>query len=106
MGTITFVEHDGTEYAAELEVGKSLMQIARDHGIPSIDADCGGECACGTCHVILETKWANVLGVAPANELQMLDLNPEKTNTSRLACQVKVLEEMNGMRVQLPEYQM
>lgn len=106
MGTITFVEHNGTEHAVELEAGKSLMQIALDHGIPSIDADCGGECACGTCHVILENKWVSVLGSAPANELQMLDLNPEKTTASRLACQVQVSTEMNGMRVQLPEYQM
>lgn len=106
MGTITFVEHDGTEHVAELEVGKSLMKIALDHGIPSIDADCGGECACGTCHVILDNQWVSVLGHAPANELQMLDLNPEKTIASRLACQVKVSAEMNGMRVQLPEYQM
>ncbi len=106
MGTITFVEHDGTEHSADLEVGKSLMQIAIEHGIPSIDADCGGECACGTCHVILDAKWITQVGTAPASELQMLDLNPEKTAASRLACQVKVTDDMNGMRVQLPEYQM
>ena len=106
MGTITFVEHDGTEHTAELEAGKYLMQIALEHGIPNIDADCGGECACGTCHVILDSKWGSALGTASANELNMLDLNPEKTTTSRLACQVDVSEQMNGMRVQLPEYQM
>lgn len=106
MGTITFVEHDGTEHSADLEVGKSLMQIALDHGIPSIDADCGGECACGTCHVILDTKWITQVGTASASELQMLDFTPEKTATSRLACQVQVSEDMDGMCVQLPEYQM
>ncbi|OAL76279.1 2Fe-2S ferredoxin [Acinetobacter sp. SFB] len=106
MGTITFVEHNGTEHSAELEAGKSLMQIALDHGIPSIDADCGGECACGTCHVILDSKWIVQVGTASASELQMLDLTPEKTPTSRLACQVHVSEDMNGMRVKLPEYQM
>ena len=106
MGTITFVEHDGTEHSADLEAGKSLMQIAIDHGIPSIDADCGGECACGTCHVILDAKWIAQVGTASASELLMLDLNPEKTTTSRLACQVQVSDDMNGMRVQLPEYQM
>lgn len=78
MGTITFVEHDGTEHSADLEVGKSLMQMALDHGIPSIDADCGGECACGTCHVILDTKWIAQVGTASASELQMLDLTPKK----------------------------
>ena len=106
MGTITFVEHDGTEHSADLEAGKSLMQIAIDHGIPSIDADCGGECACGTCHVILDAKWIAQVGTASASELQMLDLTPVKTTTSRLACQVQVSDDMNGMRVQLPEYQM
>lgn len=106
MGTITFIEHDGLEHSAELEVGKSLMQIAVNHGIPSIDADCGGECACGTCHVILDAKWIVQVGTASANELQMLDLTPEKTATSRLACQVQASEDMDGMRVQLPEYQM
>lgn len=106
MGLITFIEHDGTEHSADIEAGKSLMQIALNHGIPNIDADCGGECACGTCHVILEEKWGNLLGKAPANELQMLDLNPEKSSSSRLACQIQVTEDMTGMRVQLPEYQM
>ena len=106
MGLITFIEHDGTEHTADIETGKSLMQIALSHAIPNIDADCGGECACGTCHVILEPKWINILGQAPTNELQMLDLNSEKSDNSRLACQILVTEEMNGMRVQLPEYQM
>lgn len=106
MRGITFVEHDGTEHLTELEAGQSLMRIAVDHAVPNIDADCGGECACGTCHVILESKWIQVIGNATASELQMLDLNPEKTLTSRLACQVRVSDEMHGMRVQLPEYQM
>lgn len=106
MGKITFVEHDGTEHTADVDAGKSLMQIALDHDIPSIDADCGGECACGTCHVILDSKWIAQVGSATPSELQMLDLSPEKTNFSRLACQVVVTEDMSGMRVQLPEYQM
>ncbi len=106
MGTIIFIEHDGTEHSTELGVGKSLMQIALDHGIPGIDADCGGECACGTCHVILNAKWITHIGRASASELQMLDLTPEKTTTSRLACQVQISEDMDGMHVQLPEYQM
>lgn len=106
MGIITFVEHDGTEHITALEAGKSLMQIAIDHGVPAIDADCGGECACGTCHVMLESKWMTRISPISLNELQMLDLNPEKYATSRLACQVNVTEDMDGMRVQLPEYQM
>jgi 2Fe-2S ferredoxin len=56
MGNITFVEHDGKQHVVELEVGKSLMQIAMDNGVPGIDADCGGACACGTCHVIVDSN--------------------------------------------------
>ncbi|EZQ00994.1 2Fe-2S iron-sulfur cluster-binding protein [Acinetobacter sp. Ver3] len=106
MGQITFIEHDGSEHTVEFESGMSLMQIAVNNGVPSIDGDCGGECACGTCHVILEDKWIVKLGLASSNELQMLDLTPEKTNNSRLACQVIVQDNMDGMKVILPEFQM
>ena len=106
MGNITFVEHDGTQHVAEIEVGKSLMQVAMDHGVPGIDADCGGECACGTCHVILDSQWMDVAGSAQADELQMLDMTPEKASTSRLSCQIKVSDAMNGMVVHLPQFQM
>ena len=106
MGHITFIEHDGTQHEVDIEVGKSLMQIAIDHAVPGIVADCGGECACGTCHVILADRWFNIAGNATVNELQMLDLTPEKTSTSRLACQIQVSDAMNGMQVYLPEFQM
>lgn len=106
MSRITFIEFDGTEHDVDLEEGKSLMQLAIDNAIPSIDGDCGGECACGTCHVILESSLILKVGAATQNELQMLDLAPEKTANSRLACQVKVSADMSGIVVRLPEYQM
>ena len=106
MGSITFVEHDGTQHEVELEAGKSLMQIAMDNGVPGIDADCGGACACGTCHVIVDPTWMNATGSASADELQMLDMTPEKADTSRLSCQIKVTDAMAGMVLHLPEYQM
>ena len=106
MASITFIEHNGTEHAVEIEPQKSLMQIAIDHGVPGIDADCGGECACGTCHVIVEGNWAHTTGSASDDELQMLDLTPERTDTSRLACQISTSEAMDGMIVRLPEFQM
>ena len=62
MGQIIFIEHDGSEHIVDLEAGKSLMQLAVNNGVPSIDGDCGGECACGTCHVILENKTETFLG--------------------------------------------
>jgi len=110
MGSITFVEHDGTEHAVDIEEGKSLMQTAVDNGVPGIDADCGGDCDCGTCHVIVGDDWISVTGSAAESgtedEKQMLELTPEKADTSRLSCQIKTSEEMDGMVVRLPEFQM
>ena len=106
MGNITFVEHDGTEHVAEIEEGISLMQVAMDNGVPGIDADCGGFCACGTCHVIVDKNWVNGTGNASDDEGEMLDLTPERTETSRLSCQIETSESMNGMIVRLPEFQM
>ncbi|MDE2421361.1 MAG: 2Fe-2S iron-sulfur cluster binding domain-containing protein [Gammaproteobacteria bacterium] len=106
MSSITFLEHDGTEHIVAIETDKSLMQIAMNNGIPGIDADCGGECACGTCHVIIDSRWIGITGHPEGNELQMLDMTPERTTTSRLSCCVKVTDAMNGMVVHLPEFQM
>ena len=106
MGNITFIEHDGTQHPVELEAGKSLMQIAMDNGVPGIDADCGGECACGTCHVIVDSAWLNVAGKAGDEELQMLEMTPEKKPASRLSCQIMATAAMDGMVIHLPEFQM
>ncbi len=106
MGKIIFTEHDGTEHAVELTAGSSLMQTAVDNDIPGIDADCGGSCACGTCHVIVGTEWIGQMTDATEDEQQMLDMTPERAETSRLACQVEVTEAMDGLTVRLPEFQM
>ena len=94
--------------AAAAWLGRDIWGAARLPlpSVPGIDADCGGECACGTCHVILADRWFNIAGNTTVNELQMLDLTPEKTSTSRLACQIQVSDAMNGMQVYLPEFQM
>lgn len=106
MGTITFTEHDGTEHVVELTAGSSVMQVAVDNGVPGIDADCGGSCACGTCHVIVGSEWFAKMPDAADDELQLLDMTPERAETSRLACQVELTEAMDGLAVRLPEYQM
>lgn len=106
MGKITFIEHDNTEHVAEFEAGTTLKDIAVDNLIPGIDGDCGGECACGTCHVILAEAWFDKVGAPGQDEEQMLSMTPERNNTSRLGCQVKVTEAMDGMTVRLPEFQM
>lgn len=105
MGSITFIEHNGTQHIVDIGEGKSLMQIAVENSVPGIDADCGGACACGTCHVILDSDWINTSSTTEA-ENQMLDLISEKVSSSRLSCQIPTSEIMDGMIVRLPEFQM
>jgi 2Fe-2S ferredoxin len=106
VGNITFVEHSGEQHSVEIEEGKTLMEIAMNNGIPGVDADCGGECACGTCHVIVDPAWINKTGNTQGDEVQMLDMTPERAETSRLSCQITVTSDMDGMRVNIPEFQM
>ncbi|MCG8672732.1 MAG: 2Fe-2S iron-sulfur cluster-binding protein [Pseudomonadales bacterium] len=106
MASITFIEHDGTEHKVEVEEGQSLMEAAQVGDVPGIDADCGGCCGCGTCHIIVDPAWASKTGSMADDEKLMLDMTPEKTSTSRLSCQVIASEDMDGMIVRLPEFQM
>lgn len=106
MGIIKFINHEGKQHVVELEDGKSLMQIAMDNGVQGIDADCGGECACGTCHVMVGNQWLGLVNSAKSEELQMLEMTPERQANSRLACQIQVTNAMDGMEVHLPEFQM
>lgn len=106
MAVVTYVAHDGEKYEASLEEGQSLMQIAVNNAIPGIDGDCGGEAACGTCHVIVDPQWSEQVGLSGAVEEEMLSMNPERQPTSRLSCQMAASEEWDGLIVQLPEYQM
>jgi len=106
MSSITFVEHNGTQHQVDIEEGRSLMQLAMDNGVPGVDADCGGECACGTCHVIVDKNWTSAVGIVTEVEIQMLDMTPEKEETSRLSCQISASKDMDGMIVRLPEFQM
>ena len=105
MPIITFVEHDGTVHEVDVEPGSSLMRAAIDNLVPGIDADCGGECSCATCHVVLNDDWFQKLGSPTVREEEMLDMNPERQATSRLSCQIPVSEELEGIEVQLPEFQ-
>jgi 2Fe-2S ferredoxin len=106
MPTITVVQFDGQSQAIEVENGKSLMQNVLDNMVPGIDADCGGACACGTCHCFIGEDWRAATGDADAMEESMLGMRPDRTQMSRLACQIEVTDEMDGMVVHLPEYQM
>lgn len=106
MATVTYVTHDGNEYEATLIEGKSLMRTAVDEAIPGIEGDCGGEAACGTCHVIVDATWIDTVGRSGDVEEEMLSMHPEREATSRLSCQMIAAEAWNGLTVRLPEFQL
>lgn len=106
MPRITYIEHNGTEHAIEVDEGLSVMEGAVRNGVPGIDADCGGACACATCHVHLPPEWLEkVGGPASENEVDMLDLAPERDAFSRLSCQIHVTAALDGLVVHMPESQ-
>lgn len=105
MPKITFIQFDGTETAIDAEVGRTVMNTALDNLISGIDADCGGECSCATCHVLVDESWMEKVGQPSDAEESMLDLNPDRAANSRLSCQIKVTEDLDGLVVNLPEFQ-
>jgi 2Fe-2S ferredoxin len=106
MAKITYVEHGGKEHVVDVANGLTVMEGARDNGIPGIEADCGGACACSTCHVYVDPAWVGKLPKKDALEQDMLDFawNPDPVR-SRLTCQLKVSDALDGLRVQMPEKQ-
>lgn len=106
MPSITYVEFSGEKHVIEVENGVSVMRGAIDNGVPGIDADCGGECSCATCHVIVADAWMGAVGTPSEGEESMLDLNPEREANSRLSCQIEVTDALDGLVVNLPEFQM
>ncbi|MBT4521968.1 MAG: 2Fe-2S iron-sulfur cluster binding domain-containing protein [Halieaceae bacterium] len=105
MATITFIEHDGTEHTIEAQEGISVMQNAVDNEVPGIDADCGGACACATCHVLVPQQWLEKTGKRSPMEEAMLQLAEGVADNSRLSCQIDMSAELDGLTVQLPESQ-
>lgn len=106
MKTITFVEHSGARHDVPVTPGQTLAQAALDNAVPGLDGDCGGNCACATCHVFLPDDWLDRIAPQSDMERQMLEMTPELTGASRLACQITVTEAMDGLVVGLPEFQM
>lgn len=106
MPKITYIEHDGTEHVVDVPVGLSVMEGAVTNNIPGIDADCGGACACSTCHVYVEPEWLDKLPPKEDMETDMLDFAYEPDEErSRLTCQIKVTPELDGLVVRMPEKQ-
>jgi ferredoxin, 2Fe-2S len=105
MAKITYIEHDGTEHAVEVKTGLSVMEGAVKNNIPGIDADCGGACACATCHVYVDPGWLDKTGERSAMEESMLDFAEGVEENSRLSCQIKVSDALDGLVVTMPESQ-
>ncbi len=105
MAKITFIEHDGTKHTVEAENGMTVMEAAVKNSVPGIDADCGGACACATCHVYVGKDWLDKTGTAEQMEEDMLDFAFDVRDNSRLSCQIKVTDEIDGLVVDLPEKQ-
>lgn len=105
MPLIKYVEHGGTEHEVEVAEGLSLMEGAINKMVPGIEGDCGGLCACATCHCYIPEEWQDKCATADELETSILDFGFEVKDNSRLACQIKVEAAHDGMTVLLPERQ-
>lgn len=106
MPTITYVQPDGTKQDLDVPAGKRIMQAAIGAGIDGIVAECGGQAMCATCHVYVDSAWADRLPPVGDDEDEMLeDTVCERTSESRLSCQLPVTDELDGLVVRLPETQ-
>lgn len=105
MAKITFIQANGTSQTVEASPGMSVMEAAVKNAVAGIDADCGGACACATCHVYVDPEWAQKAGSRTELEADMLDFAHEVKETSRLSCQIKVTDGLDGLTVRVPEKQ-
>jgi 2Fe-2S ferredoxin len=105
MAKIKYIEHNGKEHMIDVPNGWSVMEGAVKNLIPGIDADCGGACACATCHVYVDPAWLVKLAEKQDMEQTMLDFANEVKENSRLSCQIKVTDELDGLVVRMPSSQ-
>ena len=105
MPKITYIEHNGKSHIVEVPNGLSVMEGAIQNNVPGIDADCGGSCACATCHVYVDEKWFSKLPNKENAEEDMLDMAFEPNKFSRLGCQITITDDLNEMVVKMPSKQ-
>lgn len=105
MPKITYITHDGERYEVEAEAGASVMEAAVKNLVPGIEAECGGACSCATCHVYVDEAWAERAGSPEPMEEDMLDFAADVRPTSRLSCQIKVTDDLDGLLVHIPQRQ-
>jgi ferredoxin, 2Fe-2S len=102
MAKITFIQPDGSQQVVEAAPGVTVMEAARLNRIAGIEAECGGACACATCHVYVDAAWAEKTGKAEAMEEDMLDFAFDVRPESRLSCQMKVTDALDGLVLRVP----
>lgn len=105
MAKITFIGADGTRYEVNAETGSTVMENAIRNGVPGIEAECGGACACATCHVYVGEEWRAATGEPAPMEEDMLDFAYDVRPSSRLSCQIRVADELDGLTVTVPDRQ-
>lgn len=99
---ITFIQPDGASQAVDAEAGNTVMEAAKLNNVPGIEAECGGACACATCHVYVDAAWTAKTGKPAEMEEDMLDFAFDVRPESRLSCQIKVTPELDGLVVRVP----
>ncbi len=105
MPKIIFIDHSGGERVIEARVGETVMETAVKNAVPGIDADCGGACACATCHVYVDEAFVSAVDPQQEMERSMLDFAENVRANSRLSCQIRVTAALDGMKVTTPESQ-
>jgi 2Fe-2S ferredoxin len=105
MAKITFIQHNGTEQTVDGLPGMSVMETAVKNQVPGIDADCGGACACATCHVYVQADWLARTGARTEMEESMLSFAAATAPNSRLACQIEMSDALDGIVVSMPDGQ-
>ena len=105
MVKITFVQPDGSQQVVEATPGMTVMEAAKLALVPGIEAECGGACACATCHVYVNAEWRGTTGEPSQMEEDMLDFAFDVREESRLSCQIKVTPELDGLVVRVPAKQ-
>ncbi|MDJ0612761.1 MAG: 2Fe-2S iron-sulfur cluster-binding protein [Rhizobiaceae bacterium] len=105
MAKITYITHDDQRFEIEAANGTTVMENAIKNSVPGIEAECGGACACATCHLYVDEAWQAKVGAAEVMEEDMLDFAWEVQPGSRLSCQIKVSDDLDGLVVRVPEKQ-
>lgn len=105
MPRITFIEHNGTARTVDGETGSTVMETAIRNAVPGIEAECGGACACATCHIYVGDEWLPTVGQPAPMEEDMLDFAFDVRPNSRLSCQIKITAAMDGLTVTTPARQ-